>query len=339
MLLHKSPVRHYVVLALIVFAAGAGVGAAIVLVAESAGQKTKIIRLQPAPAASHPIGPPAPLQRNSNPAHPLSTLLDPAARASFSQLAAGLDGSVGLAVSPLGGGPIVMLGAAQIAHAWSTSKVPVLVTLLGDLRRHGEMLSVQDRTNAVAALEQSNNAAIEALFGRLEEIHGGLVPASAAVQQVLREAGDTTTVVSTAANDEGFTTYGQTEWSLRDEVVFYRALAQGCLLDQQDTAYVLGLMRGVIADQRWGAGAAGYPSDVSLAFKGGWGPQNGRYQVRQTAIVSRGQRGYVMSILALPASGAFNDGTSMLTALAGWARRHVKLDASGGGQACARARR
>jgi hypothetical protein len=144
------------------------------------------------------------------------------------------------------------------------------------------------------------------------------------VQQLLRRAGDQTTVINTAPNAEGFTTYGQTQWSLVGEVTFYRALARGYLLDRRDTAYVLGLMHSVIASQRWGAGSAGYPSAVPIGLKGGWGPENGRYQVRQTAIIGSGFSGYAISLLALPTSGSFADGTSMLTALASWARTHIK---------------
>jgi hypothetical protein len=255
---------------------------------------------------------------------------------SFAALSSSLSGQVGLAVGPLGAGPIQTFGAVQVVHAWSTSKVPVLATLLHDDERTNQALGPEGNTDATLALEQSDNAAIEALFGRLEQIHGGLGPASEAVQQTLRTAGDQTTVINTAPNNEGFTTYGQTEWSLSGEIAFYRALARGCLLDQADTGYVLGLMRNVIPSQRWGAGSAGYPGSVPIAFKGGWGPDSsGNYQVRQTAIIGSGNRGYVLAMLALPSSGAFGDGTTMLTALAGWARREFNLGAVQAPAGCA----
>ena len=82
------------------------------------------------------------------------------------------------------------------------------------------------------ALDQSNNAAIESLFADVERTHGGLIPASAAVQQTLRNAGDETTMINTTPNDEGLTTYGQSEWTVSNEVQFYRALANGCLLNR-----------------------------------------------------------------------------------------------------------
>lgn len=258
--------------------------------------------------------------------HPSSRSSDsPALASSFAAFESQLNGSVGLAVAPLGAGPIETFGPAQIAHAWSTSKVPVLVTLLATDKQRGHELDSVGREDATLALTESDNAAIEALFNSLEQLRGGLVPASEAVQEMFRKAGDETAVVNTAPNDEGFTTYGQSEWSLRDEIVFYRALARGCLLDASDTSYILGLMGDVIPSQRWGAGSAGYPTSVDLRFKGGWGPVDGAYQVRQTAIIGTGDQGYMIAMIALPASGLFTDGTNMLTALATWARHHFNL--------------
>jgi hypothetical protein len=267
----------------------------------------------------------APARRPSHPRAP--SIPAPAVASSFAALEARLSGPVGLAVAPLGVGPIRAFGRAQIAHAWSTSKVPVLVTLLANDEQRGTGLDSTERENATRALTESDNAAVEALFSSLERLRGGLVPASESIQAMFRKAGDSSAIVNTAPNDEGFTTYGQSEWSLRDEIIFYRALARGCLLDADDTGYVLGLMSNVTPSQRWGAGSAGYPGSVNVQFKGGWGPVDGAYQVRQTAIIGSGSQGYVLSMLALPASGSFSDGTNMLTALATWARRHFDLAA------------
>ena len=260
-----------------------------------------------------------------------------AARASFDRLAASQPGSVGLAVSPLGANDVATFGSLQVGHAWSTMKVPVLVTLLRQLTNSGQALDAAGRDDATRALHASDNSAAEALFARLEQSNGGLDGASSAVQDTLRRAGDTATSVNTAPNASGFTTWGQTDWSATGEVTFYRALAAGCLLSQADTSYVLGLMQGVESDQRWGAGSAGYPATVALGFKGGWGPENGAgYLVRQSAIVSAGRgRGWVLSYLVKPSDGSFGTGTQMLTALASWAARTFPADgAPAGGGGC-----
>ena len=212
-------------------------------------------------------------------------------------------------------------------------KVPVLATLIGQLERGGGTLSAAQRDDAALALEQSDNSAAEGLFAALEGSDGGLVGASAAVQDTLRRAGDESTVVNTAPNSGGFTTWGQTVWPASGEVAFYRSLARGCLLSPAGTDYVLSLMQSVEADQRWGAGSAGLPEP--LAFKGGWGPERGGgYLVRQSAIVGSGNHGYVFSALALPRDGSFATGTQMLTQLASWVARTFTLDTSSGPAGC-----
>ena len=164
----------------------------------------------------------------------------------------------------------------------------------------------------------------------MEASDGGLDGASAAVQDTLRAAGDSSTTVNTAPNSGGFTTWGQTEWSASGAVTFYRALAAGCLLSAPDTRYVLGLMQGVESDQRWGAGSAGYATSVPVAFKGGWGPEDGGgYLVRQSAIVATPSgRGWVLTYLAKPSDGSFGTGTQMLSSLAAWAARTFPPDAA-----------
>lgn len=342
MLSRLPHVRLSAPLIVAVFVIGAGIGGLVVALANHAATRVIVKHVVTAAPASTSTATATTARLASRPARrmpsPYGSVVPARARASFSAFAAGLPGQVGVAVAPLGAGPIQTFGDLPVAHAWSTSKVPVLTTLLLSYKQSRQALSAAESTDATLALEQSDNAAIEALFGVLEQIYGGLVPASAAIQRVLRSAGDDTTVINTAPNGEGFTTYGQTEWSVTGEVQFYRALAEGCLLDPHDTAYVLGLMANVVGYERWGAGSAGYPSGVPLAFKGGWGPDSGGgYQVRQTAIVGSGDRGYVVSMLAVPASGSFADGTMMLTTLATWVREHFVLDANRPAPRCAAA--
>jgi hypothetical protein len=100
-------------------------------------------------------------------------------------------------------------------------------------------------------------------------------------------------------------------------VAFYRSLARGCLLSRADSTYVLSLMSSVTSSQDWGAGSVDFGAPV--AFKGGWGPEDGgRYLVRQTAIIGSGSRGYVFSMIALPRDGSFATGTIMLDRIAAW---------------------
>jgi hypothetical protein len=251
------------------------------------------------------------------------SLFAPGAPESFRALAESISGLVGLAVAPLGGsGRTETFGSLRSGHAWSTIKVPILVTLM----REGN-LSAQEQEWAIAALEISDNEAAASLFGRLEDAHGGLAGASSAVQEVLAAAGDTETVVATAPPPPGaVSTYGQTQWSLEGSTAFYRSLANGCLLDSGGTEYVLGLMREVIPEQRWGLGEARFDPHWRVAMKGGWGPESdsGAYLVRQAGVVEDGASGVAVAMIAEADSGSFEAGTSNLTRIASWLRENLR---------------
>lgn len=253
-----------------------------------------------------------------------SAVLSSGAQASFSALSESLSASIGLAVAPMGSGSPQQLGEFQVGHAWSSIKVPILVTLMRD--RPGG-LSAEEQQWATAALTASDNEAAASLFQQLEQSHGGLAGASQAVQQVLAESGDTTTIVATAPPPSGaVSTYGQTEWSLQGSVDFYRALACDHLLDPAGSEYVLNLMEQVISEQRWGLGEAGFPSGVRVAFKAGWGPEGsagGPYLVRQSGILRQGSSGVVVTMMAEDESGSFEAGVSDLNQIAGWLREHL----------------
>ena len=240
---------------------------------------------------------------------------------SFARFARTQPGRVDLALAPLGSGPVRLLGSKFAGHAWSTMKVPLLVTLL---REAGGPtgISPAQRRRAEAALTRSDNDAAVALFDELQRRRGGRNGASAAIERVLRRAGDNATKVNTLPNDEGFTTFGQTRWSATQATLFFRALARGCLLDREGTGYVLRTMRDVVADQRWGLGDAGLPTGTRVALKGGWGPeQRDAYLVRQSGIVGSGATGYVLTIVARPTGrgeASFATGREMNSAAARW---------------------
>jgi beta-lactamase class A len=238
-------------------------------------------------------------------------------------------GRVGIAVTPLGDGDPQFAGDADTGRAWSTMKVPLLVALLDRIGGEKE-LSSEERAQAEAALTRSDNDAALALFDRLGELEGGVVPASHAIEDVLRRSGDDETMVNTKPSPEGFSTFGQTVWRAEASTLFFRALAGGCLLDTGDTDYVLSLMESVAADQRWGLGEAEVPAGSKVAFKGGWGPEpDGGYLVRQSGVVSQDDAGYVLSVIAFPGdtgSGSFAAGQDLVTEAA----RMVSKQASTG---------
>jgi beta-lactamase class A len=246
-------------------------------------------------------------------------VLSPAALRELEDHLDAAPGEVGVAVSPLGGGEPVVAGEAMTGRAWSTMKVPLLVALINRVGGADE-LSASERSQAEAAITASDNEAASALFDRLQDLEGGLVPASRAIEDVLRDAGDDETTVNTEPSPEGFSTYGQTEWSAAASTRFFAALTAGCLLDDSDTDYVLSLMEDVVPDQRWGLGRGSAPAGTAVAFKGGWGPEDGGgYLVRQGGTVEAGNGGYALTVIAIPdetGTGSFPAGQDLVTEVA-----------------------
>ncbi len=180
---------------------------------------------------------------------------------------------------------------------------------------------------AEAAITESSNEAVLALFHDLEQLKGGLVAASDFMEGLLRRSGDGETAVATAPPPPGaVTTFGQTEWSPTNAVKFFRYLARGCLLPNDETDYVLGLMQRIEPSESWGLGSAGF---ADVAYKGGWGPeQQDTYLVRQSGIIDPGSsRAVAVAIVAFPSPGAssFETGTQMLTEIAKWLGEHLNL--------------
>jgi hypothetical protein len=211
------------------------------------------------------------------------------------------------------------LGPLTTGKAWSTIKLAIAGKVLDDAGGPSGLSAIQ-RQSMTQALTASDNSAAARLFGDLKAKHGGLEGASEAVGSVLQEAGDNQTTVSTQGSG-GFSTYGQTDWSLAEQNRFIARLAGRCILKKGSADYILGLMGQVVAGQQWGLGSAGVPAK----FKGGWGPSAGSgYLVRQTGVLELASgKPVVVTIAAEPADGQFGSGTSMLTELAKWAAKNI----------------
>ncbi|HEY4898007.1 MAG TPA: hypothetical protein VII01_18200 [Solirubrobacteraceae bacterium] len=245
------------------------------------------------------------------------------AESSFSQLQQQSGGHLELAAMQLRGGRLQTLGGDEPAHAWSTSKVPVLVSLM--LARGGH-LTAQEHSLARSAITESSNEAILALFSDLEGLKGGLGGASAYMTEVLHNAGATETEVATSPPPPGaVTTFGQTEWKPSEAVKFFRGLASEKVLGREETQYVLGLMQEIVPSERWGLGSLG-----SVAFKGGWGPESGGYLVRQSGIINPGSPDAVV-VAIVDSAPSFSAGTETLSTVSAWLGRHLAHSSEGQG--------
>ena len=237
--------------------------------------------------------------------------LTAADRASFRRLERKLGGTSGLTVSAVGLDPMVReVGTLREGVAWSTIKVPIAIAVE---RRADGHPSASEQSLLTRAITASDNSAGVALWSSL----GTPDAAAAAVQGILAEAGDTSTRVETQVLRPGFTSFGQTHWSLVAQQHFIAGLP--CL---PNSAPVRSLMEQVVADQRWGLGSVG----AETQFKGGWGPEpDGRYLVRQMGIVRlTGGRSLAVSVATMPADRTFETGTANLTEIAQWLIAHVE---------------
>jgi hypothetical protein len=241
----------------------------------------------PGPAtAGVPVPPPAPLHDE------------------FAQWETTLDAVAGIAISAVGSGHApITLGDWQSGPAWSTIKVPLAIAAL----RETKPPTVTDAMTA--AITESDNAAAESIWATL----GTPVNAAHKVEAVLRQTGDQTIVQSQKVRPQ-FTAFGQTQWSLADQVRFISSAA--C---DSANAPILTLMGQIEPGQSWGIGTI-----PDTRFKGGWGPSlTGNYLVRQFGVLATPNGMIAVALAAEPASGQFDDGTADLTEMAKWLTDHL----------------
>jgi hypothetical protein len=222
--------------------------------------------------------------------------------AEFAQLAARMNAQMGLAVAAVDNGQSVTIwGDWQQGPAWSTIKVPLVIAA------YRQQHEVTDKMKA--AITESDNAAAEALWAQL----GDPPTAAQQVQQILQETGDPTTVESRRLRTE-FTAFGQTIWSLTNQVRF----TAGAFCNPAN-APIFDLMGQVEPQQTWGIGTI-----PGAQFKGGWGPStSGKYLVRQIGVLNTPHGKVAVAIAAEPASGSFDDGKRALDEAATWLTAHL----------------
>lgn len=231
--------------------------------------------------------------------------------AAFQQFAGTLPADVGVSFAAVGEGaaPPVSLGTWTHGPAWSTSKVPLTIAAL----REAGLSGVTDAMRG--AIIQSDNAAADQVWQSL----GPHDVAAKKVEAVLDDSGAPATVPAERPRAE-FSAFGQTDWSLVDQVRFLSWAKCNA-----ETTPIFDLMGHVEGDQLWGLG--GIPG---AQLKGGWGPsESGKYLVRQIGVIPTPAGLTAVAIAAEPASGSFGDGTNVLTQLSNWLDQH-KAELPGG---------
>jgi hypothetical protein len=256
-------------------------------------------------AAASPPAPGPPPTAAPPPASPAAGLAG-----DFQQFAAGLNARVGVVVAAVGDAlPPVTLGEWQRGPAWSTIKAPLSIAAL----RESQSAVPTDAMRA--AITESDNAAADQVWQSL----GAPDLAAKKVEAVLNDAGAPATVPAQRPRPE-FSAFGQTDWSLADQVKFLSWAKCTAVAEP-----ILSLMGQVEGDQHWGLGGV-----EGAQIKGGWGPSpGGAYLVRQIAVIPTPGGLTAVAMAAEPSSGSFGDGTQVLTKLANWLSEH-KADLPGG---------
>ncbi|GAC68548.1 hypothetical protein [Gordonia soli] len=221
----------------------------------------------------------------------------------FTRAQASAGQPVGVVVVPVGGGEAVELGDQTPRVAWSTIKVPLAIAA----QRANGQSSAQ-----TTAIINSDNASAEQLWSSL----GSAGQASAAVTAVLRDGGDTSTVVPAQRLRPGYTVFGQTVWTLAAAGTFTAQLP--CM---RGTEHVVSLMGQVAANQQWGVETMATPK--ATAVKGGWGPgASSGYVVRQIGLITY-RDGRMASIVMSTAGSSLDSGIAALNVIGRWLNRNL----------------
>ncbi|WP_428955855.1 serine hydrolase [Streptomyces sp. cg35] len=190
---------------------------------------------------------------SSAPTVDLDTRLAKAVRAA----AAGQDGDFAVAVLDVAGGTGATYASDDGTYdTASVVKVDVLAALLLQAQDDGRALTAQEKTYAVAMIENSDNAATTALWDTIGGADG------------LDAANERLGLSGTSGGDGPL--WGLTQTTADDQLTLLRQVfgVGDTVLSEASRAYVQELMGNVAADQRWGISAAG--SVDAAALKNGW---------------------------------------------------------------------
>ncbi len=198
---------------------------------------------------------------------------DDALRGTLSALPRGKNVAFGVGVLDARTGRQFVFEVGAPFEMASTVKVDILVATYLRAADAGRQLTANEKSQASTMIRNSDNTAATALFRA-----AGRAPGMAKVYSRMG-MGATRSAAS----------WGLTTTTPGDRLVVLDALARGVgALSAQDGAQILGLMRAVAADQRWGVGGAARAGET-VAVKNGWLPrstQAGRWIVSTSGLLT-----------------------------------------------------
>ncbi|MFY1620326.1 serine hydrolase [Micromonospora sp. WMMD736] len=168
----------------------------------------------------------------------------------------------------------------------SIVKVNILAALLLRQTPPGKALSSETRRLAEAMIVSSDNAAAVALWQKIDG-SGGLTAAN-------RELG----LRETRPNKH----WGMTTTTVADQIRLLTALTSSKgPLTPQDRTFVMGLMKKVIPEQRWGVTAAREPGNPAVYVKNGWDTADvdgGRWLVNSIGRIVEDRHDWLIAVLS-----------------------------------------
>ncbi|MET7372751.1 serine hydrolase [Micromonospora arida] len=195
------------------------------------------------------------------------------------------DGHLAVAALDRQGTASVTVGAKRFETA-SIVKVNILAALLLRQNPPGKALGSDTRRLAEAMIVSSDNDAAVALWQRIEGSRG-LTAANRALG--LRE---------TKPNSH----WGLTTTTVADQLRLLTALTSPTgPLTPQDRTFIMGLMKNVIPEQRWGVTAAGEPGSRSEYVKNGWDTADvdgGRWLVNSIGRIVEARHDWLIAVLS-----------------------------------------
>lgn len=143
----------------------------------------------------------------------------------------------------------------------SIVKVEILVALALQAQRRSRALTTEEHQLAERMIKVSDNAAASTLWERVGRACG------------MGEVGDTLGLTDTVPGPDGY--WGLTRTTAADQVRILGAVSTAdSPLAAPYRSFILGLMRQVTADQKWGVTAAA-DTPAASAVKNGWLPRTG----------------------------------------------------------------
>lgn len=195
------------------------------------------------------------------------------------------DGHLAVAALDRQGAAAVAVGSRRFETA-SIVKVNILAALLLRQQPPGKALGSETRRLAEAMIVSSDNDAAVALWQKIQGFRG------------LTAANRTLGLRETTANSH----WGLTTTTAADQLRLLSALTSPTgPLTPQDRTFIMGLMKKVIPEQRWGVTAARVPANSSVYVKNGWDTvdaDGGRWLVNSIGRVVEPGHDWLIAVLS-----------------------------------------